>query len=284
MATWEQRLPFLGSSGREQIQRRFMGCAPVVAAKLGIPVENVYKSKKLGCGNYGCTFLVDGLPADRSVLKVTADNLEASVVNQFLSYPGDPPPPGIVKYSGIWRLGKCGILPRMRYFTYKMPYSPYSGGGQTVRYIGEGAPYRPAWVIQREELPDVLPELKKRGVGQKKLKDALFVLWQHVRKLQVQSGLRQQGDADYWIRQAPAYEHLEKVLKAVHASALLEAEEWLTERSIKFEDFQKIANLGWRDDVGVVIRDIGYADNPTENELPEVLDGLSTFHRFTRSY
>lgn len=289
MPTWDQRLPFLGSHGREQIKRRFMGCAPVVAQTLGIPVENVYKAKPLGCGNYGCTYLVDGLPADRSVLKVTSDNLEAHIVNQFLSYPGDMPPDGIVRYHGIWRLGKCGILPRMKWLTWKTqgrhPQYGYPTPGQTVRYEGEGAPYRPAWVIQREELGDVLPELKKRGVGKKKLADALDGLWRYVRKLQVQSGLRKQMAGEGYIYQnAPSYEDLEKDLKAVHALALLEAEEWLIERSIKFEDFQKIANLGWRDGTGVVIRDIGFADTTTSVEPATVLDGLGTFHRFTRGY
>lgn len=291
MPTWDKRLPFLGSSGRVQIQRRFMGCAPVIAKTLQLPVENILNAKPLGCGNYGCTYLVDGLPADRSVLKVTADNLEAGVVNQFLRYPGDPPPPGIVKYSGIWRLGQCAVLPRMRPLTWKMyPRHPQYGftlwnsQPTTVRYMGEGAPYRPAWLIQREELPDVLPELKKRGVSHKKLKDALAALYSFTKKLQLDAGLeRRSAGQSYIYSNVLPYEDLEKELEKVHARALLEAEEWLTDRSIKFEDFQKIANLGWRDDVGVVIRDIGFADNPTENELPEVLDGLqSAFGRFTR--
>lgn len=261
MPTWNQRSPFLTRHGRAQTQQRFAACASSMAGVFNIPTKNLMGAKLLGCGNYGCTYLVRGLPADRNVLKVTTDNLEAGIVNEFLQ--NDQPPDGIVRYYGIWRLGKCAALPSMR-----------------------GA-HRPAWLIQREELKDVLPQLQRQGVNRKKLEYVLDLLLKYTEKLYVTAGLEPRtdefGEEPFYIfDEAPDYDDLEKELRAVRGLALLDAIHWLADRNIKFKDFQKVANLGWRTSTGLVFRDMGLANSEAENPPPATLDGLRAFGWFTR--
>lgn len=265
MPTWDNRLPFLTSAGKTQIRNRYDACRPNVSRELRIPAEALANAKMLGCGYYGCTYLVEGLPPDRNVLKVTSDNLEAHVVNLIVSYPNDPPPAGIVHYEGIWLLGKCSILPRMKSFIYK-PANMYS----PIMWRGEGAPYRPAWLIQREELPDVGHPLKRLGISQKKVKDAIFILYKFARELFYDQGIMKTGSPFGRVD----YDQLEKTLASVYGTELLRAIEWLAERQIAYLDFQKLANLGWREGTGLVIRDIGFSSNDTDLEPPIVINGM----------
>lgn len=271
MPTWDDRLPFLGSSGRTQIQKRFQSCNASISRDLKLSAEQLAQARMLGCGNYGCTYLVPGLPSDRNILKITSDNLEAHVVNLFVSYPGDPPPPGIVHYEGIWLLGKCAVLPRMKPFIYR----PARITAYPVRWMGEGAPYRPAWLIQREELPDIGPELKRLGISQKKVKEAIFDLFKYARQLFYDAGIVKTGNPYGRVN----YDDLEKKMASVHGLALLEAIDWLAERQIAFLDFQKLENLGWREGTGLVIRDIGFSSNDTDLEPPQTIDGLRRWSR-----
>ena len=266
MPTWDNRLPFLTAAGKTQIRSRYDACRPNVSRELRIPAESLANAKMLGCGNYGCTYLVEGLPSGRNVIKITTDNLEAHVVNMFVSYPNDPTPPGIVHYEGIWLLGRCSVLPKMRPFMYK----PARLTAYPVKWTGEGAPYRPVWLIQREELPDIGPALKRLGISQKKVKDAIFNLYKYTRHLLYDRGIMRTGSPYGRVD----YDQLEQQLAVVHGLALLEAIDWLAERQIAFLDFQKLANLGWREGTGLVIRDIGFSSNDTDLEPPIVINGV----------
>lgn len=286
MPTWADRLPFLSAAGKAQAEKRLFACAPLVAKTVGVEVDDILNAKRLGAGNYGITFLVKKLPSEKNVLKVTADNLEAHTVNGFMNYPGDPTPPGIVHYEGIWRLGKCGILPRMQPFKLMKKDVDYYGVPRHMRegtyWKGEGAPYRPLWVIQREELPDVMPELKKRGIKQGKLKEALRELHHTMHGHAVDAGIIK-GISRHIFSSIDS-DRLDELLAEVQGAALREACEWLIERQIAFFDFQKIINLGWREGTGLVIRDIGFASNTNEYDPTITLDGLGTFRRFVRDY
>lgn len=256
MPTWNERFPFLSSAAKLQLDKRFRACLPAVTQAFGWTPEQAEALQPLGCGNYGCTYLVPGAPQDRAVVKVTTDNLEAHTVNLLLGW-GEEKPEGIVHYHGIWQLGQCSVLPKMRAFEYKKHTSPsWDPKVQTVHYRGPGAPYRPVWVISREELPDAWAELQRRGVKQGMLREKLNNLWRYA------TGYAYQASAPGGIESHSRgidYDAVAEMLAPVHGVALLEAITWLIERSIGFYDFQKIVNLGWREGTGLVIRDIGFA-------------------------
>ena len=273
MPTWDDRLPFLSSSGRETMLRRYRACQAPIARTLGVSEEQLARAKLLGCGNYGCTFLVEGLPSGRNVIKVTSDNLEAHTI-QLLTEWDEKKPEGIVGYHGVWRLGKCSVLPRMRPFVYKRRemYSGWRPQTTWIYYKGPGAPYRPIWVVQREELPDVKGPVRALGVGPKKLQEILYVLQTWAR-----NRARDWG-APGAVGQAMSRisdDEMSERLRPVRGEALMEALDWLMERHIGFYDFTKITNLGWREGTGLVIRDIGFASTEMGSaEDPSVLEGL----------
>lgn len=86
MPTWDNRFPFLGTSGRKQLQRRYAACELPMARGLEVSPEQLREAKLLGCGNLGSGYRVPGLPADRCVLDVTSDNPKAYVVHLLLSW------------------------------------------------------------------------------------------------------------------------------------------------------------------------------------------------------
>ena len=255
------RFPFLSASGKKQIEKRFIACWPAVNQTLGIPAEDLINARRLGCGNYGCTYLIPNLPPEKSVLKITTDNLEAHVVNLLTSW-GEDKPDGIVHYEGIWQFGQCSVLPKMRPFVYKA----YDRMRQlSIKYYtGLGAPYRPLWLIQREELPDVPKDVQKllraQWAGHGRGTDVLYHLSRWAHEYAMMAGCYPGSPGVPSITYKIEDEVLPR-LKDVGGEALMEALKWLYEREIAFFDFQKIANLGWREGTGLVIRDIGFAAN-----------------------
>lgn len=297
MPTWNDRFPFLGSAGRVKIKARFEQCYPAVAKELGLSLDQLTSAKALGCGNYGCTILVSGLPKEKSVLKATSDNLEANVV-QLLTEWGEKKPQGIAHYEGIWILGDCSKLARMQPFKFsankRVPYEVsgrtyYEWRRVTEYYKGPGAPYRPVWLIQREELPDVDSHFKGKlksksnrtatGSGDynkpESLQDFLSLLNEWAHKRAVDYGISaSKGWGARW-HAGPTDDIINAAAEKFHALELVNALDWLYERDIGFFDFTKIANLGWRDGTGLVIRDIGFAS--TEMVSGEDTKQLGTF-------
>lgn len=280
MPTVMDRLPFLGTSGRTQLARRVEACAEAIGKGFDLPSSWLQDAKKLGCGNFGCAYLLANAPADRGVLKFTADNLEAHTVALLRSW-GERKPDGIVRYGRIYLLGNCAVLPRARPFVYKHPHT-----GQQVRWQGPGAPYRPVWAIEREELPDVLPALKARGVKKQELESWLFTVLRWAQDLAVdyigrrpyfrafhdESDRARTRDQLFNADGTPS-----EATVRFGGAELLYAIEWLLERQIAFFDFAKLANLGWREGTGLVIRDIGYSSTELEYEdedAPSRLGGL----------
>jgi ribosomal protein S18 acetylase RimI-like enzyme len=275
--TWDDRFPFLSSAGKKQMQKRLEACYPSISKSLGLSMEQLQSAKPLGCGNFGCTMLVDGLPSEKSVLKATSDNLEAHVV-QLLTEWGEDKPKGIVNYEGIWQLGDCSVLPKMRPFEFAdeaarkeaRKYYP-ERKPQKHTYRGPGGPYRPVWLIQREELPDVNSHFKGRI---KLLQAFLFEVYRWAKNRAIDLGapgasMVRSGFTMDW-------DAIVKKADAFSGFALIEALDWLMERQIGYYDFQKLANLGWRDGTGLVIRDIGFASTEMQSEKdPAALNGFA---------
>lgn len=261
MPTWDDRTPFLSSAGRAQLQKRVAACAPSIAQGFDLPESWLTDAKLLGCGNYGCSYLLAERPPERGVLKATADNLEAHTVALLGSW-GERKPDGIVQFGRIRKLGKCSVLPRMRW------------------------PHRTIWIMEREELPDVMPVLKQRGVKKSELTSFLYLVHRWAKDLAANYiGNRREFQrfytpADRQQTYARLFEDDGTPTEATTrfgAAELLHSIEWLLERQIAFFDFVKIANLGWREGTGLVIRDIGYSstDQDMEDEdRPAQLDGL----------
>jgi hypothetical protein len=295
MPTWADRYPFLTSAGKKKMRERYEACLPSISSGLNIPLADLQAAKQLGCGNYGCTFLVPGLVVDRSVLKVTSDNLEAHVV-QLLTEWGEDKPEGIVHYGGIWQLGDCSTAgKKLRQFCYKRAMTREERekvGAHPRGYLTDEdfkkteclpGP-RPVWLIQREELPDVHSHfkgrLKTKVTGEywkapdkdkpESLQDFLYLLNSWARSRAFDWGLPgfRQNIPHY--NEDPVREAAEKF----HGVALMDALDWLMERSIAYFDFQKIVNLGWREGTGLVIRDIGFASTEMNSEEdPKRLNG-----------
>jgi len=269
MPTVMDRLPFLGTSGREQLARRVAACAPAIAQGFGLSESWLQDARKLGCGNFGCAYLLSGVPADRAVLKFTSDNLEAHTVALLRSW-GERKPDGIVKYGRIYLLGNCAVLPRARPFVYKHPHTK-----QQVRWRGPGAPYRPVWAIEREELPDVAAALKAARIKKSELTSWLYTVHRWAQDLAVDyigrrpyfRGFYDESDrARTRDKLFDADGEPSEETRRMGGAELLHTIEWLLERQIAFFDFVKIANLGWREGTGLVIRDIGYASTELDFE------------------
>ncbi len=273
--TWDKRLPFLDTEGRKRVVERAMACAGAIAKQIGVPEDAVRNARLLGCGNYGCTLLIEGLPRDRSVIKVTSDNLEANAAQQIVEDYTAPQEAGLVQIHKVFRLGKCAVLPKMRpfVFTPQPRYTAYGVQPSTkMSYRGPGAPYRPLWVIQREELEDAWPRLKALGVRKAEADKALSIIFnfaQDFAEFHTTFGGRRRG----WTK-LPSAEDLSVAAKVVRGEALVSAIEWLVERDMAWLDMRKVINLGWRDGVGLVIRDIGFtaAERDVLDEV-ETVDG-----------
>ncbi len=259
----KHRLPFIDARGRSVLKERLAACAPDVSKSFGIPLERLAAMKELGCGNYGCTFLLPGYARDKSVLKVTTDNLEANAAH-YLSREGNYPE-GVVRVWKVAQLGKCSVLKHMRPFVYKVPEdwdNPRRDNRQpTTLYRGPGAPYRPAWVLWREELEDAWPKLQKRGVKQLALKRALDALFRYIMDYAINTSFVRRKS----MFAAPERRTVYEELRPVQGERLLEACEWFVENDMVYLDFRKLVNLGWRDGTGLVIRDVGFTEAGTDN-------------------
>jgi len=277
--TWDKRLPFVDTAGRKRIVERAMACAGLIAEQIGVPEAAVHNARLLGCGNYGCTLLIEGLPRDRAVIKVTSDNLEANAAKQISEDGTRRHEPGLVQIHKVFRLGKCSVMPGMRPFVFK-----HAATGQTVTYRGGGTPYRPLWVIQREEIDDAWPRLKALGVKQAAATEALGVIWRYATDLAAfQTSF---GRFRHHSIARPASEDVDRAMALVHGHALVNAIDWLVERDMSWLDMRKIINLGWREgrtreDTGLVIRDIGATESGAE--VLEEIDVVGGARGQTRS-
>lgn len=251
--TWEKRLPLIDAAGRKKVVERAQACAPQIAEKIGVSVDRVSNARLLGCGNYGCTLLLEGLPRDRAVIKVTSDSLEANAAARILEE-GDAPD-GIVKIHKVFRLGRCSVQPRMRPFTYREARE-----GRQVSWRGPGAPYRPLWVIQREELDDAWSHLKGR-VKQSEVTKSLDVI--NTFAMDIKENWTSFGRPGR-TRLAVSDEDLRNAAKKIHGEKLVEAIDWLGNADMSWLDMRKVINLGWREGTGLVIRDVGATEAGTD--------------------
>lgn len=258
---WDQRLPFLSTAAKRKMLTRFAACGRPVAGALGIPFEHLKAAEVLGCGHYGCTLRIPTLPRYKNVLKVTGDNLEANIVGLLTGGHLETPPPGIARYTGVWLLGQCSISPwvgRVSRLEYKQYIKDTYGnpGRRTVYYQGPGAPHRPIWVLQREELENVQPALNQwAGKKMGALRQALRVLKLWAARRAEEFG----APGGFGVSDSSTYDEIQRTMSNVHGVALLEAVDWLVRSGVGFYDFEKVANLGWRPGTGLVIRDIGFA-------------------------
>lgn len=287
MPTWDDRLPLISTAGRKQVIARTMACASLIAERIGVPTERVQTARVLGCGNYGCTLLIEGLPRDRNVLKVTTDNLEANAAKAIVEDGTAKDEAGLPRIHQVFRVGKCSVLPKMRPLEYTRAAVTYANGvayvtDEPARWRGPGAPFRPLWVLQREELDDAWPALQKLGVSQRQAKGCLYSIFQYARYLtEVQTSFGRPTIISRRGLGEQFQEQLDREIKKVHGQALVGAIEWLIERDMSWLDMQKIANLGWRPGVGLVIRDIGYtASGPDQIEEIETVGGVAGKHKF----
>lgn len=256
MITYNDRFPPLDAAARKRLAERFMACAPAVAKKIGVSEHAVRNARMLGCGYYGCTYLVEGLPRDRAVLKVTTDNMEGNAAQQIVEDGTARHEAGLPKISSVFRLGQCSVLPGMRPFVFTPPR--FGPSRMKTYYKGPGAPYRPVWVIQREELDDAEPHLRARGLKKAAIDKAIDVIWRYgsdLSSVQTSFGRRRTG-----IRR-PTPDELDTAMVVLKAEALINAIDWLAERDMAWLDMRKLANLGWREGSGLVIRDIGFTES-----------------------
>jgi len=271
MPSLNDRFPWLSTAGKDTLRRRFAACHEPIARRLGLAEADVAAGEELGVGNYGIVYALPALPGE--VIKITTDNLEAATVQSLLEW-GEAKPPGIVRYGDIWQLGKCSVLPRMRAFAYNADRGfDWHGRPRHVQpktyYAGPGSPFRPAWVIRRESLPDAWPALKALGVKQADLRRTLFKLRIWATQRATEHGLKA-PPFHTWV--APP-ETFNRDINAAHCASLQDALDWLLERGVRFLDFTKLANLGWRDGTGVVIRDIGFASTRYgPDEMPPIIN------------
>jgi hypothetical protein len=217
---WEDRAPFLDTAGRGRVDKRFRSCAAAVEGAFGLSRGAIRRAKKLGCGYYGCAYLLPAQPPSRAVIKVTTDPLEANAVMHLLKLKrrGKGSPAGLLRIHGVRELGRCAVT---------------------------GRDTRTLWAIWREELDDAWPEVKKRGV---RLRDFEAALEDLVSYLEVHSSRSMFG---------PTRQEVVELLEPVGGLALIEACEWLVRHGLFALDVVKPSNLGWRDKTGLVIRDIG---------------------------
>lgn len=247
--TYDHRFLFLDSAGRKRLLERAMACAPAIAERLRVPQAAVRNARLLGCGNYGCTLLVEGLPRNKAVIKITADNMEANAALQIVEDYLAEQEEGLIKIEQVFQLGKCSALPGMRPFTFKNPVL-----GRTVQMRGP----RPLWVLQREELDDAWPRLQAMGRKKREVDAAMNIIWSYAFVLAGERVTYKRGSR-YMSR--PKAEDLDKALDYVHGHALLGALEWLIERDMVWLDMRKVINLGWREGTGLVIRDVGFTES-----------------------
>lgn len=232
---WEDRAPFLDPAGRLRVDRRFRACAGAVERAFHLPSGSIKQSSKLGCGYYGCAYLLKGQPPARAVVKVTTDPLEANAAIQVvqLKRRRQPAPAGMLRIHAVRELGGCSEV---------------------------GRDSRQLWALWREELDDAWPEVKKRGV---RLRDFEAMLEDLVSYLEVVTEQSVFG---------PAREEVVDKLREVEGLALLEACEWLIKHGLFALDVVKPSNLGWRDKTGLVIRDIGATEarRDMRSQIPKI--------------
>jgi len=196
-----------------------MGCGPAVEKAFGLRAGSIRRAKKLGCGYYGCAYLLPAQPAERGVVKVTSDPLEANAVMALSKLKKKGPlPAGVLRIHGVRELGKCAVA------------------GRDVRTL---------WAIWREELDDAWPEVRKRGMKLSEFDALLDGLSDY---MEVKTGRAAFG---------PTRREIQERLAAIRGVALLETCEWLLRHGLFALDVVKPDNIGWRPDTGLVIRDIG---------------------------
>ena len=217
--TWDDRAPFLDPAGRRRVDARFKGCGPAIEKAFKLPAGAIGRAKKLGCGFYGCAYLLPKQPESHAVVKVTSDPLEANAVMALEKLAKKSAlPPGVLRVHGVRVLGKCAV---------------------------SGRDTRTLWAIWREELDDAWPHVKKRGML---LRDFDMLLEELSDYLEV---LAKKGAF------GPTREEVRSELRVIGGVALLEACEWLYEHGLFALDIVKPDNIGWRNGTGLVIRDIG---------------------------
>lgn len=284
MPTMNDRLPVLLKMEDEDAQAlldaRIEACAPSIAAGFGLPESWLTTAKHFGCGSFGCAYgLKTKTSAGYNVLKITGDNMEGHTI--ALLHTLGKKPPGIVRYGRIFQLGGCSVTPGLGPFVYRN-YTT----AQEVSYTGPGAPYRPLWVVEREELPNVLPVLKRRKLNRAQVEMylATLVRWASDRATQLVPELKFgrpfHTDHDRTMAYLKFYEEdgsYTGLTKQMGAESLLEAIDWLFAHKIIFLDFGNSENLGWRKGTGLVIRDIGYSASAGEGRAAA---SLSSLHRW----
>lgn len=222
--TWEDRASFLDPAARRRVNERFMSCGHAIEKAFGLPSGTLSRSKKLGCGYYGCAYLLKGSPRSRAVVKVTSDPLEANAVENLLKLKrkqkGGKMPAGLLRLHAVRELGKCAV---------------------------KGRDTRTLWAVWREELDDSWPEVKKRGIRYKDFDERLETL---VSYLEARAG----QSAEFL---APDREEVKELMTPIEGLELLRACEWLIEHGLFALDVVKPDNIGWRAGTGLVIRDIG---------------------------
>lgn len=237
--TWEDRASFLDPAARRRVNERFLSCAPAVEKAFRLPSGSIGRSQKLGCGYYGCAYLLKGQPRARAVVKVTSDPLEANAVENLLKLKkrqkGGKMPAGLLRLHAVRELGKCALK------------------GRDVRTL---------WAIWREELDDSWPEVKKLGVRYKDYDERLETL---VSYLEARAG-QSVGFL------APDRDEVKELLEPIKGLELLRACEWLIAHGMFALDVVKPDNIGWREGTGLVIRDIGAteAERDVRKDIPRV--------------
>lgn len=217
--TWDDRAPFLDPAGRKRVERRFKGCGPAIEKAFKLEAGSIRKAKKLGCGYYGCAYILPKQPESHAVVKVTSDPLEANAVMALQKLgKKEKLPSGLLRIHGVRVLGKCSV------------------SGRDVRTL---------WAIWREELDDAWPEVKKRGVL---LRDFDALLEELADYMEVRAKKAAFG---------PSRSEIEGPLREIEGGALLETCEWLLRHGLFALDVVKPDNIGWRPGTGLVIRDIG---------------------------
>lgn len=232
--TWEDRAPFLDAAGRRRVHARFLGCGPAIEKAFRLPSGAIRRAKKLGCGYYGCAYLLPKQPESHAVVKVTSDPLEANAVRALEKLKKKSKlPAGVLRLHGVRELGKCAVK------------------GRDVRTL---------WAIWREELDDAWPHVRERGV---KLREFDALLEELADYMELRAGKAAFG---------PERSEVRARLGKIEGQALLEACEWLMEHGLFALDVVKPDNIGWRQGTGLVIRDIGAteAERDVRKEIARV--------------
>lgn len=238
--TWEEdRSAFLNSRGRQRVHARFLACSESLERSFKLPEGILFRARRLGCGFFGCAYLLPKMPSSMAVIKVTTDPLEANVAHRIsVSRPSSSGssrgkikdrrrPAGLVVVHAVRALGSCAALTAMK---------------------------TPLWAIWREELPDAWSVLRQHGI---KRRNFMIVLQALAYYLDDKSDRLSFNSFRTDFLYAPERDDLVVMLERVGGIPLLEACEWLLEHDMFTIDVIKPENIGWRSGTGLVLRDVG---------------------------